>query len=110
MHRFISLISHKLRTPLVTIRAYPRLLLTENAVHPLNDFQKNALQVIAKQCRRMEDMVNQLIAFSSLDAEELIRQPVSVLDLIAEAVKVLPEEMPIQPDQIHQEASLAKIY
>ena len=37
MHRFISLISHKLRTPLVTIRAYPKLLLTENSMSPLND-------------------------------------------------------------------------
>ena len=64
MHRFISLISHKLRTPLVTIRAYPRLLLSENTISPLNDFQKNALLTIQKQCRLMEDMVNQLIAFS----------------------------------------------
>ncbi len=31
MHRFVSLVSHKLRTPLVTLRAYPKLLLSDNS-------------------------------------------------------------------------------
>ena len=93
MHRFVSLISHKLRTPLVTIRAYPRLLLSENAMSPLNDFQKNALQVIQKQCRLMEDMVNQLIAFSSLDPEELLCQRMSWTELMTEALKLMPEDL-----------------
>jgi len=93
MHRFVSLISHKLRTPLVTIRAYPKLLLSENSVSPLNDFQKNALQVIQKQCQSLEDMVNQLIAFSSLDPEELMRQAIPVRDLVREAIKLMPESL-----------------
>lgn len=93
MHRFISLISHKLRTPLVTIRAYPKLLLTENAVSPLNEFQRNALQVIQKQCLVLEDMVNQLIAFSALDPDELLRQPTTAADLVKEALKLLPESL-----------------
>lgn len=93
MHRFISLISHKLRTPLVTIRAYPRLLLTENSVSPLNDFQKNALLTIQKQCRLMEDMVNQLIAFSSLDPNELLCQRMSCSELVQEALKLMPEDL-----------------
>src|SRR5262249_8788521 len=37
MHRFISVISHKLRTPLVAIRGYPPLLLSPNATRPLDD-------------------------------------------------------------------------
>jgi signal transduction histidine kinase len=93
MHRFISLISHKLRTPLVTIRAYPRLLLSENTVSPLNEFQKNALLTIQKQCRLMEDMVNQLIAFSSLDPEELLCQRMSCSELLGEALKLMPDDM-----------------
>ena len=93
MHRFISLISHKLRTPLVTIRAYPRLLLSENNVSPLNDFQKNALLTIQKQCRLMEDMVNQLIAFSSLDPEELLCQAMSGSELLSEALKLMPDDL-----------------
>jgi signal transduction histidine kinase len=110
MHRFISLVSHKLRTPLVTIRAYPRLLLSENNINPLSDFQKNALQVIAKQCRRMEDMVNQLIAFSSLDPQEMVMQPVSIADLLSEAEKVLPDDISIKKEQMHIEEGLSKLY
>jgi len=110
MHRFISLISHKLRTPLVTIRAYPRLLLSENAVSPLNDFQKNALQVIQKQCRMMEDMVNQLIAFSSLDPEELLCQRMSWTELMAEALKLMPEELKDKLPAVKTQGDLSQLY
>lgn len=108
MHRFISLISHKLRTPLVTIRAYPRLLLSENAISPMNEFQRNALQVIAKQCRQMEDMVNQLIAFSSLDPEELILQKMTPSEILQEALKVMPDDLKDKIPQVKMEDNLKK--
>ena len=109
MHRFISLISHKLRTPLVTIRAYPRLLLSENSMSPLNDFQRNALQVIAKQCRHMEDMVNQLIAFSSLDPEELLCQRMTVTEVLNEAVKLMPDEYKADVGRIERGEELSSL-
>ena len=109
MHRFISLISHKLRTPLVTIRAYPRLLLSENSLSPLDDFQRNALQVIAKQCRLMEDMVNQLIAFSSLDPEELLTQRMSVSELVYEALKLMPDEFKDKLGSVRTDAPVEKL-
>jgi len=109
MHRFVSLISHKLRTPLVTIRAYPKLLLTENSVSPLNDFQRNALEVIQKQCLAMEDMVNQLIAFSSLDPEELMRQPMNAADLLKESIKLIPDPIKPKLKAVLPDASLAKV-
>lgn len=110
MHRFISLISHKLRTPLVTIRAYPKLLLSENAIAPMNEFQKNALQTIAKQCRMMEDMVNQLIAFSSLDPEELIKQKMSAADIVHESLKVIPDDLKEKVPHILIDESLGKYF
>jgi signal transduction histidine kinase len=110
MHRFVSLISHKLRTPLVTIRAYPRLLLSENSMSPLNDFQRKALQVIAKQCSQMEDMVNQLIAFSSLDPEELICQRMSLLQLTQEALKLMPDEHKAKAPSIQLDPKLDELF
>jgi PAS domain S-box-containing protein len=110
MHRFISLISHKLRTPLVTIRAYPRLLLSENTVSPLNDFQKNALLTIQKQCRLMEDMVNQLIAFSSLDPEELLCQRMSCAELLGEALKLMPEDLEEHLPHVKIGGDLSRFY
>ena len=110
MHRFVSLISHKLRTPLVTIRAYPRLLLSEGTGNPLNDFQKNALEVIQKQCRMMEDMVNQLIAFSSLDPEELLTQRMSFADLMSEALKHMPDDLKDKLPQVKGGTELSQLY
>jgi signal transduction histidine kinase len=109
MHRFISLISHKLRTPLVTIRAYPRLLLSENAVSPLNDFQRNALLTIQKQCQLLEDMVNQLIAFSSLDPEELLCQKMSCTELLNEALKLMPDSQKDKLESVKQAADLSRL-
>jgi len=110
MHRFISLISHKLRTPLVTIRAYPRLLLSENTVSPLNDFQKNALLTIQKQCQLMEDMVNQLIAFSSLDPEELLCQKMSCAEILSEALKLMPDDLKDKVPRVASAADLARYF
>jgi signal transduction histidine kinase len=94
----------------VTIRAYPRLLLSENAMNPMNEFQKNALQTIARQCRHMEDMVNQLIAFSSLDPEELICQRMSLQELLQEALKLMPDEMKDKLNQVKLDSRLATFF
>lgn len=110
MHRFISLISHKLRTPLVTIRAYPRILLSENSVSPLNPFQKKALLTIQKQCRLMEDMVNQLIAFSSLDPEELLCQKMSASELITESLKLMPDDLKDKIPQVKWGPDLSRYF
>ncbi len=108
MHRFVSLISHKLRTPLVTIRAYPKLLLSENSTTPLNDFQRNALETIQKQCRQMEAMVNQLIAFTSLDPEQLLCQRLSCAELASEALKFALEELTGKHSHVHLSPALAQ--
>lgn len=100
MHRFISLISHKLRTPLVTMVAYPKLLLSEKEASPLNDFQRNALQTISSQCRRMETLVNQLIAFSSLDPSEIQTKPIGITGVLQQAQKAIPEEYALQESQL----------
>ncbi len=106
MHRFISLISHKLRTPLVAIRAYPRLLLSDTVKNPLNDFQKNALHVISQECHRMEEMVNQLIAFSSLDPETLSKQPCTAEELLQGSGKILPDEIKSKMADVKMDLSL----
>ncbi len=110
MHHFISLISHKLRTPLVTIRAYPRLLLSENSATPLNDFQRNAIETIQKQCRLMEDMVNQLIAFSSLDPDQLLCQDMSCQELVKEALRLMPDDLKDKVPAVKPEPDLAKYH
>jgi len=109
MHRFISVVSHKLRTPLVAIRGYPPLLLAPNATNPLDDFQRGAVETILKECLRMEILVNELIAFSSLEPEELMRQPVGLDDLIKQSQRILPVEYQKHNGQVTCGPELAKL-
>src|SRR4051812_11265455 len=109
MHRFISVISHKLRTPLVAIRGYPPLLLSPSSEHKLDDFQRNAVQTILKECLRLETLVNELIAFTSLEPEELVRQPVGLADLIKQSQKILPNEFQKHAENVKIDADLKHV-
>jgi len=106
MHRFISVISHKLRTPLVAIRGYPPLLLTPNATHPLDAFQRTAVETILKECLRLESLVNELIAFSSLDPDDLMRSPVGLAELVKESQRILPTEFQKDVDKVKLDPGL----
>lgn len=65
---FLSLISHKLKTPLVTITGYGPLLLDDPT---LGDFQKKAIQSIAKQGAYLLSLVEKLLHFTMIDEERL---------------------------------------
>ncbi len=109
MHRFISMISHKLRTPLVAIRGYPPLLLSPQASSPLDDFQRSAIETILKECLRLESLVNELIAFSSLEPEEVTRSVVSLGDLINEAARILPADIQKSKEHLKVDPATAKM-
>src|SRR5262249_40063735 len=70
---FLSLISHKLKTPLVTITGYAPLLIDGGA--NLNDFQKKALHAIKTQGTQLSSLVEKLISFSLVESENLDLQP-----------------------------------
>ncbi len=63
---FLSLISHKLKTPLVTITGYGPLLLDDPA---LSDFQRKAIQTITKQGNYLQSLVEKLLNFTLIDDE-----------------------------------------
>lgn len=107
MHRFISLISHKLRTPLVTIRAYPKLLLDSG--EPMTEMQRKGLETIQRQCHILETMVNQLIAFSSLDPEELVRQDINLNEVVDNALKLGTDEIQKRTPHVHKGEELKSL-
>ena len=74
---FISLISHKLRTPLVAIRGFAPLLLQKP--EELTPLQKNGLEAIDRNSQRLASLVDKLIGFAALEAEtlDLARKPVT---------------------------------
>jgi two-component system, OmpR family, phosphate regulon sensor histidine kinase PhoR len=64
---FVANVSHELRTPLTAIRGYVDAL-TEESLEPAERDQ--FLAVIARQTRRMERLVQDLLRLASLDARE----------------------------------------
>ena len=65
---FLSLISHKLKTPLATIVGYGPLLLDDPT---LGDFQRKAVQSITKQGNYLLNLVEKLLHFTLIDEGRL---------------------------------------
>ena len=61
---FVANISHELRTPLVPIRGYIDLLLS-STLGSLTTQQQEAMQVISRSTKRLEELINELIQFAS---------------------------------------------
>ncbi len=61
---FVSNISHELRTPLTHIKGYLELMATES-LGPLNEEQRQAVATSLRAALRLEEMINDLILFST---------------------------------------------
>lgn len=82
--QLVSSVTHELRTPLASIRAYNELLLDGDA-GPVNDEQKLFLQRIELMSLRLERLVDDLLDLSRLRAGELaIRKALSDVGAIVE--------------------------
>ncbi len=72
---FLSLISHKLRTPLTTVVGYTELL-AEELTEPGNDravageTRRKAINSLVTQSRKLSSLVNKLILYTALDNPE----------------------------------------
>lgn len=67
---FVSVVSHELRIPMTSIKGYTDLLL-QGMMGPLNDDQKNFLQVIRNNVERMRVLVSDLSDISRIETGRL---------------------------------------
>ncbi|MEI7741652.1 MAG: PAS domain S-box protein [bacterium] len=86
---FVSLASHQLRTPLTAISWYTEMLLAGDA-GKLSKEQADFAGMIAKDNRRMVDLVNSLLNVSRLELGVFVIEP-QKLDLVAVAKEALDE-------------------
>lgn len=86
---FFSLISHKLKTPLVAITGYTPMLLKEAEFGQLNEFQKTAIRAIDEQGRHLQGLIEKLLKFTSLGAGKINLNPekAGLNDLIDSGIK-----------------------
>ncbi|MBN1384970.1 MAG: response regulator [Elusimicrobia bacterium] len=89
---FLSLISHKLRTPLVSIIGYFSILKQQGTLKKLNDIEKNALKTIEKSGQALNGLIDKLIWFTSIeiDSLELYKESMGLEDLIKNSLGSVP--------------------
>ena len=83
----LTLISHKLRTPLSIINGYSEAVLSQAEKENFSPFTTKALGEINKQGTRMSALVDKLMAFNqamTADASSLEKQTVTLKPLIKE--------------------------
>lgn len=75
---FISLISHKLKTPLTSIIGFTSLLQMNNGTVPSSELLHNALAVITAQSKALNTLVSELITFTMLETEAMEIVPAEI--------------------------------
>jgi signal transduction histidine kinase len=80
---FLSLMSHELRTPLISIIGYNDLLL-DGGAGSLTDEQTDALKRIAKNSKKLLELISAMLDLSRLEAKSIELKEVGVSNLIKE--------------------------
>ncbi len=90
---FVSMVSHELRTPLTSIKGYIDLILTDETVGELTELQREFLEIVRNNSRRLESLVNDLLDISRMESGkiDLHRKPLDITLLIR---KLLPSFQP----------------
>lgn len=84
---FLANVSHELRTPLTHVRGYVELLAGE-ALGPLTEEQKRALEVSSRSVYRLQNLINDLILFSQASQGEMSLQlgPVDLNQVVGQSI------------------------
>jgi PAS domain S-box-containing protein len=88
--KFLSMMSHDLRTPLTAISGFAKLM--EGEVYgPVNDEQCDVLQRMNDACRELLRMINDILSFAQLESGRVdVRvEPVTVAAAIARAESLI---------------------
>jgi signal transduction histidine kinase len=91
LEAFCSSAAHDLRTPLRVITGFADVLLDPRARIPEADAQRY-IKMIRQGSGQMSELIHDLLAFSRLGRQELLRQPVDLAQLCREAYSDLAGE------------------
>ncbi len=90
---FLSLISHKLKTPLASVTGFSEILLAEFAQTPPPPLQLKCAQTIASQGRKLANLVDNLLHYTTLENPDtpLELSPFPIDEAVSGAVKSLKD-------------------
>ncbi|MEE8424402.1 MAG: ATP-binding protein [Elusimicrobiota bacterium] len=89
---FLSLISHKLKTPLASINGFSQLLLEQFKDKPEGDFQKKSIATINMQGNKLTSLVEKLLNYTVLeeiDSTKTVSKNFAVEKVLQEAIDSL---------------------
>jgi len=81
LEAFSYSVSHDLRSPLRSIHGYMKIL-SEEYTDQFDDEARRLVSIILKNAKRMGQLIDDLLAFSRLGRKELLKQNVSMKDMI----------------------------
>ncbi len=93
---FLSLISHKLKTPLAPINGYSQMLLDDTKAGQLTDFAKKAILAINQQGMKLAHLVEMLlnyITIEELDSGNLRKSQFDISEPLKEAVSSMSSRL-----------------
>lgn len=88
--KVLSLVSHKLKTPLSIINGYSEAILSQSSKEKFSPFTAKALEEINKQGSKLYDLVDKLLFFNkvaSLQPKDLVMKTFNLKELVQEAAK-----------------------
>jgi signal transduction histidine kinase len=89
---FLSLISHKLKTPLASINGYSQMLCDESKNGKVSEFIGKAVGIIYQQGLKLTDLVDRLLSYVTIDEltpETLAKTSFDAAALASEAINIL---------------------
>jgi len=108
LETFSYSVSHDLRAPLRAMRGFAQALL-EDYANRLDSVAKDYAQRIVKAARRMDTLMQDLLAYSRLSNADLHPQPVSLSAIVAEAQAQLKEDLQERKAQLTVEEPLPQV-
>jgi signal transduction histidine kinase len=93
LESFSYTVSHDLRAPLRGVNAFSHLLL-ENTRERLPPEDRNLLERIADAGRKMNRLIDDILAYSSAGQREMVRRPVTIGALCGEIIAELQPQFP----------------
>jgi signal transduction histidine kinase len=93
MEAFTYAVAHDLRAPLRALHSLGDLLITDYRDRALDEEGRSYLQKIREASRRMDCLIEDLLAYAQLRREEIPRQPFDLRTLASGVIDLMAEEI-----------------